>query len=45
MSCCAGNRGSVNVNTYRENTKKTSESGKSGQKEDSKMVSKQLREK
>ncbi len=44
MSCCGGSRGNVNFNTYRENTKKTSESGKSGQKEDSKMVSKQLRE-
>ncbi|MHA2039352.1 MAG: hypothetical protein ACW98X_23255 [Promethearchaeota archaeon] len=44
MSCCGGNRGSVNI-TYRENTKKKSESGKSGQKEDSKTVSKQLREK
>ncbi|MHA2339820.1 MAG: hypothetical protein ACXACX_21125 [Candidatus Hodarchaeales archaeon] len=43
MSCC-GNRGNVS-NMYRENTKKKSESGKSGQKEDSKTVSKQLREK
>ncbi len=45
MSCCGGNSRSGNVNIYRENTKKTSGSGKSGQKEDSKMVSKQLREK
>ncbi|MHA2006697.1 MAG: hypothetical protein ACXABO_13115 [Promethearchaeota archaeon] len=45
MSCCGGNRGKVNVNRYRKNTKKTNESGKSVQKKDSKIVSKQLREK
>ncbi|KKK46364.1 hypothetical protein LCGC14_0576560 [marine sediment metagenome] len=45
MSCCGGNSGSVNVNMYREKTIKTSKFGKSGQKEESKMVSKQLREK
>ena len=44
MSCCGGNRGSVNANKYKENTKKKSENGKSGQKEDSKIVSKQLRD-
>jgi hypothetical protein len=42
MSCC-GNRGNVN-NMCRENTKKKSESGKSGQKGDRKIVSKQIRE-
>jgi 5-methylcytosine-specific restriction endonuclease McrA len=44
MSCCGGNRGKVNVNRYRENTKKTNERGKPSQKKDSKIVSDQLRE-